>query len=308
MKNITKPCALTIGKFEGIHVGHQALIREVIQQAQSLNLASAIMIFEPHPYIHFQGPDYKPLLTFAERELIIQTTSFPDYVLYCSFSQAFANQSPKEFCEFIFSANNAKLVTVGENFRFGKNRAGDIVFLRSEAKRYGAEVRLVPPKMLEGQIISTTNIRHLIENNRIKEAQTHLGFPFFISGVVTKGKQIGKTLGFPTLNIYPPQEKFLPPDGVYATQTKFDGTTHPSITNIGLRPTFDDVNKVRSVETHLLHYSGDLYNKHICVEFLEFIRPECRFTSLDELRNQISQDILYHPANNLFSSTGEQVN
>jgi len=178
MKNIPIPCVLTIGKFEGIHLGHQALIKEVAHQAKTLGIASAIMIFEPHPYIFLLDSDYKPLISTSEREDILKSTAPIDYILYCPFDKNFAAQSPEEFCKFIFADNNAKLVIVGDNFRFGKNRMGDIFFMKKQAELYGANVQIMPPQTLDGQIISTTSIRELISKGKIKEAQQQLGFNF----------------------------------------------------------------------------------------------------------------------------------
>ena len=180
MKYIPAPCVLTIGKFEGIHLGHQALIHEVIAQAQASNLASAIMIFEPHPYIYLKDPNYEPLLSVSKREKILKTIASLDYILYCPFDKDFAEQSPEEFCKFIFAKNNAKLVIVGENYRFGKGRLGDINFLEEQGKLYGAKVQVMPPQMLDGEVISTTRIRTLISEGKIKEAQSQLGFDFVV--------------------------------------------------------------------------------------------------------------------------------
>jgi len=293
-------CVLTIGKFEGIHLGHQALLAEVVRQAKQLGIASAAMIFEPHPYIFLNDAQYKPLFANDERSHLLENTGL-DYIFYCPFDKNLVALSPENFCKMLFDKYNAKLVIVGEDYRFGKNRAGDTALLQNEAAKYDSKVQIVPtcrggilpPEDTLQPIISTSNIRkHLTENN-MAEASRQLGFPFFIMGKVAKGKQLGRTIGFPTLNMYPPNEKFLPPDGVYATQTTVNGKTYRSITNIGLRPTVDSDSKVRSVETHLFDYTGsDLYGQHIKIELLEFIRPERRFNSLEELKSQIAKDVL----------------
>jgi len=293
-------CALTIGKFEGIHLGHQALLTEVTHQAKQLGIASAAMIFEPHPYIFLNDAQYKPLFTNDERSHLLENTGL-DYIFYCLFDKNLVELSPHNFCEMLFDRYNAKLVIVGENYRFGKDRAGDIALLQSEAAKHDAKVQvaptcrggILPPENMTQPIISTSNIRKYLAENNLAEANRQLGFPFFIMGEVAKGKQLGRTIGFPTLNIYPTDEKFLPTDGVYATQTIVNGTTYRGVTNIGRRPTVDNNSKVRSVETHLLDYTGsDLYGEQIKTELLEFIRPEYRFNSLDELKTQIAKDVL----------------
>jgi len=294
-------CVLTIGKFEGIHLGHQTLLMEVKRQAKSHRLSSAVMIFDPHPYIYLNNTQYKPLFTKEERSHILQNIGPPDYLFYYPFDKTFAALSPQDFCKILFEKYSAKLVIVGENYRFGKNRVGDIVFLQKCAATYNAKVQVVPPcksslvpsENTTQSVISTSNIRkHLAELNLL-EANCQLGFPFFIMGTVTKGKQLGRTIGFPTLNVYPPDEKFLPSDGVYATQTTINGVKYYSVTNIGLRTTVESDCKIRTTETHLLNYTGsDLYGEHIKVELLEFIRHEYHFNSLDELKTQIAKDIL----------------
>jgi len=283
---------LTIGKFEGIHLGHQALLTQVVRRAESFKLASAAMVFEPHPYIFFGDTNYKPLFTKEERDHLLKITGI-NYIFNCLFNEQFAALPPKDFCKKIFADYNAKFVIVGENYRFGKDRMGDIKFLCREAAAYNAEVEVILP-VGSGQceLISTSTIRKLLSQNNLPEANRQLGFPFFIMGIVTKGKQLGRTLNFPTINIYPTEEKFLPTDGVYATQTIISGEKFNGVTNIGLRPTVDNSGSVRSVETHLFNYTGDLYGQHIKTKLLEFIRPERRFNSIDELKAQVAADAL----------------
>jgi len=293
-------CVLTIGKFEGIHLGHQALLTEVVRQAKRLGIASAAMIFEPHPYIFLNDAQYKPLFTKDERSHLLENTGL-DYIFYCPFDKNFAALSPKDFCEMLFDKYRAKLVIVGENYRFGKDRTGDVALLQAEAAKYNAKVQGIPtcrggnlpPEDTLQSIISTSNIRKYLAESNVAEANRQLGFPFFIMGEVVSGKQLGRTIGFPTLNMYPSSEKFLPSDGVYVTQTTVNSATYRGVTNIGLRPTVDSGSKVRSVETHLLGYSGpELYGERVKTELLEFIRPECRFNSLEELKAQIAKDVL----------------
>jgi len=283
---------LTIGKFEGIHLGHQALLAQVVNMAKSLGLASAAMVFEPHPYIFFGNTSYKPLFTNNERNHLLLATGL-EHIISTQFDESFATLSPRDFSKKIFAEHNAKLVIVGENYRFGKNRAGDIDFLRKEADTHKAQVQTVlPVSFCRCEPISTSTIRKLLSQNNLSEANRQLGFPFFIIGTVTRGKQLGRTLNFPTINIYPTEEKFLPMDGVYATQTIINGEKYNGVTNIGLRPTVDNSGSVRSVETHLFNYTKDLYDQHVKTELLEFIRPEQRFNSLDELKAQIALDAL----------------
>jgi len=220
-----KDAVLAIGKFEGLHLGHNAL----------LNQASAVMVFNPHPYKVLFDKSYKPLFTDHERNHIFKQIGI-NSVISVPFDEAFAKLSPKAFCEMIF--RDFKHVIVGENYRFGSGRAGDAAFMQAEAARYGATVQIIPMQQQENeQAISTSIIRELIAACKVEEANKLLGYPFFI---------MGKAAGFPTLNIYPPQDKFLPPDGVYATTTHVNGVPYASITNISLQ----------SVETHLFDYAN----------------------------------------------------
>ena len=307
-----KNCVLTIGKFEGIHLGHKALLAEVVHQAKKLSLRPAAVVFEPHPYIYLNDTQYKPMFTNKERDYLL-TNAGIEHIFYCPFDRNLAQMSPQDFCKKIFAEYNAKLVIVGENYRFGKARAGDVELLRSQALIYSAQVQTIAAvasapltrenvsesgsifARLNGfweESVSTSNIRSLISENNIADANKLLGFPFFVSGIAAKGRQLGRTIGFPTLNIYPPDQKFLPPDGVYATNATVNGTTYRGITNIGLRPTVDNNSVARSVETHLPEYEvTDLYSAHVKVELLNFIRPERKFSSLEELKTQIAKDI-----------------
>jgi riboflavin kinase/FMN adenylyltransferase len=311
-KNIPDYCVLTIGKFEGIHLGHRALLGEATRQARRLNIASAAIIFEPHPYIFLKDANYKPLFTNAERSHLLKDI-YIDNFFYCPFDENFAAMSPVNFCELLFEKYKAKLVIVGENYRFGKDRAGDIPLLQAQGEKYHANVQVFPTHRVliwensaqtpesqpelqsspaKGNCVSTSNIRKLLSENNLSEAARQLGFLFFVMGEVKKGKQLGRTIGFPTLNIYPPEEKFLPPDGVYASQATINGVLYRGVTNIGLRPTVNSESKIRSVETHLLDYnSHELYGENVKVELLKFIRPERRFNSLEELKAQIAKDI-----------------
>jgi len=286
------PCVLTIGKFEGIHLGHQALLAEVTHKAATLGIASAAMVFDPHPYAFLKDSHYAPLFTNEERHHILKNTNL-DYLIIYPFTEILTKMPPEDFCKIIFETYQAKLLIVGENYRFGSGRTGDTALLHKQAATYGAKLQIVPMTTTATDKISTSHIRRLLSDSKIKETQMLLGFRFFIFGIVSAGKQLGRSLGFPTLNIYPSQEKLLPPDGVYSTMVTVNGTCYRGITNIGLRPTVNSTSTVRSVETHLPDYYGDsLYGEHIKVELLEFIRPERKFDSVEELRIQIAKDIM----------------
>ena len=280
---------LTIGKFESIHLGHQKLIQGVIRQAKQSNYTSAIMIFDPHPHSVFNS-NYAPLFTMDERVNLLEKTGI-DKIIIQSFDQTFATQPPEEFCRHIFAELGAKVVIVGEGYRFGHKRTGTVALMQEQAKIHNAEVQIIPHYQSGDKKISTSYIREILSNP--EEAKQLLGFPYFVMGKTQKGRQLGRTLGFPTLNLYPnTQAKFLPPNGVYVTTTYIKNTPYPSITNIGTRPTVSNSTAI-SVETHLLNASLDeMYEQDIKVEFLKFLRPEKKFESLEALKAQLSLDII----------------
>ena len=281
------PCVLSVGKFESIHLGHQALIKEIVRLAKGSGLASALVMFEPHPYRVLSDPGYNPLFTKGEREHLVAGLGV-DYLLEYPFDASFAALPPFQFCRKIYEDLQGRYVIVGEGYRFGYKRAGTADTLRQTAMRYNAQVYEVATV---GEATSTSTIRALLSENKLPQAEGLLGYSFFIMGEVTPGRRLGRTIGFPTINIYPPGEKYLPADGVYATRTFLDESVYEGVTNIGLRPTVAGADAARSVETHLLDYGGgDLYGKHIRTEFLYFIRPEQRFETIDALKRQIARD------------------
>lgn len=301
-KNIRmpKPCVLAVGKFECIHLGHKALISEMERLAHgnmsNSSLASALVMFEPHPYRVLSDPEYKPLFTGCEREYVARKLGI-DYLLKYPFDQDFAVLSPEDFCRMLFENLQARVVVVGEGYRFGYKRAGTVETLRQIAGVYNAQVHVVTHHRAPQEVAasayngssktSTSSIRALLSANRLPEAEDLLGYPFFIMGEVVPGRQIGRSIGFPTINLHPQEDKFLPSDGVYATRAIITNTegergkmkqSYYGITNVGLRPTVEINNAPRIVETHLLDYeNGELYGRQVRVEFLRFIRPERKF-------------------------------
>jgi len=328
------PCALAMGKFESIHLGHRALINETVRLAKTTGLVktmkpeqdcsysdvgsavtytsgtasdvcsfpSALIVFEPHPYRVLSDPGYKPLFTTNERAHVLEGLGV-DYLLEYPFDIGLAALPPSDFCHKLFKELSAKIIVVGEGYRFGHKRQGTADVLRHYANEYNATVHVITPRLAgnnvnpsdsphDNQKISTSAIRALLSMSKLAEAESLLGYPFFIMGQTTPGRQLGRTIGFPTINLYPSDEKFLPPDGVYATSTIMDGRPYKGVTNVGKRPTVAEEDAPHSVETHLLDYSGggELYGKHIKTEFLHFIRPEKRFENLEALSAQILAD------------------
>ncbi|MCL2457063.1 MAG: riboflavin biosynthesis protein RibF [Defluviitaleaceae bacterium] len=279
---------LTIGKFEAIHLGHRALLQEVSSRAKILSTESAAIIFKPHPFKFLHDTNYKPIFSEHEREKLIRETGTKK-IITLDFDSQLASMKAEDFCEKLFREFNVREIFVGESYRFGKNREGTIETLCDVAITHNAKLHVM--KNITG--ISTSLIRNLLAEKKFSEAEKLLGFSFFIEGEVEKGRQLGRVLGFPTLNIYPPDDKFLPAFGVYKTRAIIDGNSSIGVTNIGVRPTVDDGEKI-SVETHiptLIAKPDELYGKKIKIEFLNFIRNEEKFANVEDLKFQIKNDV-----------------
>lgn len=292
-----KPCVITIGKFESMHQGHRKLIERVVNCAKDLDIMSAAIVFDPLPYQYFAGDEYKVLFTKNERMRLLQGVTGLDNLHVVPFDKKIVTLTPQEFCHMLFRKYMALHVVVGEDFYFGHGRTGTIELLALEAAKYNATVEVTPvsamPTAQGCSAISTSSIRSLLLQNKLQEANNMLGFPYFIEGTAQEGRQLGSKLGFPTLNIYPCNAKFLLPNGVYKTRTTFKDKVYNSITNIGTRPTVSNEQKI-SVETHMSAYTGgNLYGTFANVEFLHAIRPERRFNSINELKDQIKLDMKF---------------
>jgi len=277
--------AITVGKFEALHKGHMYLINETKKYAQANGLASAVMSFtEPHPIQVLIDPSYKPLLTIREQGLLLE--GVVDKWIPYPFDIDFAKMLPEDFCMLLKSRFNCQALVVGENFRFGNNRQGTAQSLRD----IGMDVIEIPHFEMDGEKVSTSQIRSYLLEGELKKANNLLGRCFSLVGEVKKGRQLGRTIGFPTANIHPPITKLLPPDGVYASNVKFGDMEKKSITNIGTNPTVSG-DGMRKVESHILDFDGDIYDQEIVVELCRFIRAEHKFSGIRELKRQISEDV-----------------
>lgn len=282
------PCALAIGNFDGMHLGHQALLSKLVETAKSLDLTPAVMTFEPHPR-EFFAPESAPARLCSLREkLEYFADSGVQRTYVCRFNRRFAKVSAEEFMQEILRKSlNAQAILVGEDFRFGAMRAGSII----DFKREGFNLVSLPQVNLPNQQevlerVSSTRVRAALAAGRLGEAAQLLNRPYSISGKVIHGAKRGRQLGFPTANIHMRHERPAL-TGVYAV--KLDGL--PSVANLGVRPTIAGVPKL-SLEVHVLDFDGDLYDRHVHVEFLHKIRDEMKFDGLDALKAQIAKDAL----------------
>lgn len=276
-------CALAIGNFDGMHLGHQALLKRLVETAKSLNLTSAVMTFEPHPR-EFFAPDSAPARLCSMREKLEHFANAGVEKTYvCRFNRNFAKVTAEEFMQDILrQALNAQAILVGEDFRFGALRRGSIIdFVEAKFNLVG-----LPQVSLDGERVSSTRVRAALAAGRLQEASSLLGRSYSISGKVVHGAKRGRQLGFPTANIHMRHERPAL-TGVYAV--KLDGL--PSVANLGVRPTIEGIPKLL-LEVHILDFDGDLYDRHVHVEFLHKIRDEMKFDGLEALKAQIAADIV----------------
>ncbi len=280
---------LTVGVFDGVHLGHQKLLTTLVKQANEQQLTSGVVTFKNHPLGYVKGQRPPPELTsLSDKDKLIKSHGI-DFVMYLSFSNRLAQTSARQFCLLLIRHLNMKGLVLGFDFAMGYNREGDIETIESLGHELGFGVELVAPVIISGEIVSSSAIRQAIASGDITKANNQLGRYFSIGGSVVKGRGIGKRLGFPTANINLDPEFVTPPNGVYATVACVDGVKFISATNIGTGPTFGSGK--RQVEVHLIDFTGTLYGKQVKIEMVERIRDELKFNSELKLREQIIKDI-----------------
>lgn len=282
-----KNSVVTIGNFDGIHLGHKKLINETKKIALEKGFNSIVFSFNPHPLEILKNEPFLYIFTQEEkkRELLKEGI---DIFLNCSFNQNFANLSPEEFIDILYKKLKCKVLVVGEDYCFGKNRAGNINILSNIGKQKGIDVIKIDNILIDNQRISSTKIRDYLKNKDIKNANLLLNRCYSILGTVSEGNKLGRTIGFPTANIIPEKNKLLPPDGVYITKTIYNKKSYESLTNIGKNPTIQ--NNLRTVETYIFNFNENIYGKEIEILFLEWVRDVKKFANLNELKEQIAKD------------------
>jgi riboflavin kinase/FMN adenylyltransferase len=285
---------ITIGNFDGVHIGHQALFHEVIEKADAIGGTSIVMTFEPHPMRVLKQNGQPPLITIYEQKLELIERSGIDVFICIPFTKAFADISAKEFVEdILLSRIGMKAIVVGKDYSFGKNREGTLELLKTYANNYGFEVIVADwIQTLNGRPgrISSTRARKLVIDGEVSEAKKLLGRYYQIRGLVKAGRSRGgPLLGFPTANINL-QDELCPKTGIYAVTAEVKNKTYKGVANIGYSPTFDD--NEFAIEVHLLDFNDNIYNEKIRVNFVERIRDEIKFSNLSELSDQIKKDIV----------------
>jgi riboflavin kinase/FMN adenylyltransferase len=291
----SRPLALAIGNFDGVHLGHQALLREVCRRAREADAIPAVLTFAPHP-ARLLAPDRAPslIMSLARRLQLLEEAGIALAVVQ-PFTRAFASIEADAFVrEVLAGALGARDVVVGYDFSFGRGRAGDTARLRALGDELGIGVAVIPPIEIGGQACSSTVIRRLVGDGRAIDAARLLGRPFEIEGRVARGAARGRGLGFPTANVLPEGELY-PKLGIYAARAivldgPLAGTTRPVALSVGKNTTFTDANTV-SIEAYLLDFDGDLYDRRLRIEIGERLRDELKFDSIDALVAQIAADV-----------------
>lgn len=280
--------SLALGYFDGVHIGHQAVIKNAVNYAKQNGGKSAVITFKDHPCCFFHGVCPKYILTREYREKFIADLGV-DYLYELDFEKL-AGLSAEEYLENILIKHfSPKSISTGFNHNFGHNKTGDVKFLEQESIKYNYKYFALPPQKYDGEVISSTKIRKLLSDGQIDTANKMLGRNFIIEGTVIKGRQIGRTIGFRTANILYPLELIDIPFGVYSVLVNYASQTYQGIANFGVRPTVNGQGAL--LEVHILDFERDIYGEVLEVKFIKMLRTERKFDSLDSLKQQISRDI-----------------
>ena len=285
-----KKRVIALGFFDGVHLGHQALLRTAVERAAQLDLTPAVFTFDRSPKEFVTGSKV-PLLTTADERRATVRRLFPiDEVIVEPFDEQMMTMPWVDFVLMLAQKYRAGWLVAGHDFRFGHKNAGTPALLCKKAAQLGMGCDIIPAVTLDSTTVSSTFIRNLLKEGRTEEAQRFLGAPYAITGEVLHGKGLGRTIGAPTLNVIPAPGLLIPAYGVYATHVSIAGRQYDAVTNVGVRPTVD-ANGGVTVESHLLDVNEHLYGKECRVEFLKLLRPENKFADLNALQAQIAKDV-----------------
>lgn len=287
--DIARPTVLTLGVFDGLHLGHQLIMKTVVERARATSSVPTVITFEPHPRAVLHPESAPPLLQTFDQKIEALSVLGIEQTIIIHFDKAFSQIRADAFLqETVVERLHAREVYLGRGFAFGHNREGNIDLLRKISNSLHFVADEIDEVQLRGRRVSSSSIRKLLLDGRINLARRMLGRPYGVEGPVVRGAQRGQAIGFPTANIRP-HNRVIPRAGVYVTATLIDGKWRRSVTNIGTRPTFDDGTE-QSLETHVLDWAGDLYGSVVRVRFLHRLRAEKKFVSIEELKAQIGRD------------------
>jgi len=293
LREIKSP-VLTIGTFDGVHLGHQKIIQALNAEADRCGGESVLFTFYPHPRMVLYPDAHGLQLIDTQEEKIEKLRSCGlKNLIIVPFTFEFSRQTALEFVrDFLVNQLNIKTLVIGYDHQFGRNREGDIHFLKEASELYGFDVIEISPLEIEALNVSSTKIREALQLGKVDIAESYLGQPFKLHGIVSRGNQLGRTIGYPTANIrIEASEKLIPGNGVYATIVDLNGKLFASMTNIGVRPTVTYTGS-KTVEAHIFDFSEEIYEENIGLEFVSFIRNEQKFDGLESLKKQLAQDEL----------------
>jgi len=281
---------ITIGAFDGVHLGHQALVRGVVERARETGRCSGVVTFHPHPAnVLSPGHSVRYITTPAEKATLFERLGV-DIMALIEFTPALANQPAEQFVRTLVEHLRPAEIWIGRDFALGRNREGNAETLRALGRRWDFSVRQMEPVVWDGEVVSSSRIRRLLEEGKLEQVAELLGWYFTLAGKVVHGGERGRKLGFPTANIRVSPERALPRDGVYACFALLGQQRFPAVANLGVRPMFHD-NGDRLLEVYLLDMEIDLYHCDLAVEFARWLRPEMKFASVDALIEQMRADV-----------------
>lgn len=286
----SKKTIVTLGTFDGVHVGHHAILDQICKIASQENLESVLLTFFPHPrLIVSNNYDIKLLNTIEEKSGLLEKIGIQNFIIH-PFDKTFSELSPREFVsQVLVDKLNIQKIIIGHDHKFGKNRAADFSDLIAFGKEFGFDVEEISAQQINDVAVSSTKIRNSLLEGNISLANKYLGYPYVLTGIVVKGNQLGRTIGFPTANIEIPENyKLIPKNGVYIVTANVNDRIVQGMMNIGIKPTLGE-NKL-AIEVHLLHFDADIYQQNIQVHILERLRDEQKFDSFELLKSQIEID------------------
>jgi riboflavin kinase/FMN adenylyltransferase len=288
---LSQPACLTIGAFDGVHRGHQALVSEMVGHARATGKSPVVLTFYPHPSVVLRGRRPSFYISTPEEKAEYLSALGVEAVVTHPFNQEVANISAADFVARLVEYVRLSELWCGSDFALGHNRQGDVAFLRAEGKRRGFTVHVTAPVLMDGEVISSTRIRQALRDGAVEQAARMLGRPFRLPGKVVEGAKRGRTIGIPTANLEVWEERAFPAVGVYACRAHHTGNVYSAVTNIGYRPTFNSTEPKPTIEAHLLDFSGDLYGSTLTLEFIARLRSELKFSGVEALVAQIQRDI-----------------
>lgn len=288
--HLTQPALVTIGVFDGVHVGHQQLIRQLVARAKSSGHMTVVLTFFPHPDAVLRDITGRYYLTTPEQRAEELMKLGVDWVITQTFDEQFRRTRAADYLHSLLGHVAMRELWVGRHFALGYDREGDVDFLRRAGQARGFTVHEIDlVESADQQAVSSTRIRELVQTGDVEAANQLLGRPYAVRGEIERGDERGRTIGFPTANVHIWDDQVLPAFGVYAGYAHFGGEIHPCVTNLGVRPTFDG--KQLRIEAHLLDFAGDLYGRTLTVTFVHRLRGEMKFTSVEALIEQIRADV-----------------